>query len=118
MKKLMMICFGIALALPMLAQSQDNSQQQSQPQQQTTQPSSQTSQPSQGGATDASGNTQMSGAVSKDGKTFTNSQNSRTYKVDNPDTLKGHEGDNVGILVHVDPDTNTIHIVQLVPPPQ
>lgn len=116
MKKLMLMCLGIALALPALAQSQDNSQQ---PSSQQQQPSSQSSPTSQASPTDASsGNTQMSGMVSKDGKTFTNGQDKHSFKVDNPDALKGHEGDSVGLVVHVDPDTNTIHIIQVAAPQQ
>jgi hypothetical protein len=36
--------------------------------------------------------------------------------VNNPDALAGHEGQHVVVLVHVDPDTGTIHITQLEPP--
>ena len=58
-------------------------------------------------------NQTMSGKVSNDRKTFTNGQTNKSYKVDNPDALKGHEGEQVGLLVAVDPDTNTSHIVQI-----
>ena len=57
----------------------------------------------------------MVGKVSGDAKTFTNASDSKSYKVDNPDTLQSSEGQNVAILVHVDPDTGTIHIIQLEP---
>jgi hypothetical protein len=55
----------------------------------------------------------MSGKVSSDRKTF--NSNGQKYTVNNPDALKGSEGQDVTVLVAVDPDTNTIHIVQLVP---
>jgi hypothetical protein len=57
----------------------------------------------------------MVGKVSSDAKKFTDSSDSKTYKVDNPDTLQSSEGQNVAVLVHVDPDTGTIHILQLEP---
>lgn len=119
MKNLVLMCVIAVLALPILAQ--DSSQQNSQSQQQ--QPSSQASQSGQANqaspADSSSGNSRMSGTVSKDGKTFTDSQSNHSYKVDNPDALQGQTGaDNVGVIVHVDPDTNTIHIVQVALPPQ
>jgi hypothetical protein len=58
---------------------------------------------------------QMVGKVSSDAKTFKDSSDSKTYKVDNPDTLQSSEGQNVALLVHVDPDTGTIHVIQLEP---
>jgi hypothetical protein len=61
------------------------------------------------------GDQSMVGKVSSDGKTFTDTSNSKNYKVDNPDSLQSSEGQNVAVLVHVDPDTGTIHIVQLEP---
>jgi hypothetical protein len=63
----------------------------------------------------AKGDQTMVGKVSGDAKTFTNASDSKSYKVDNPDTLQSSEGQNVAILVHVDPDTGTIHIIQLEP---
>ncbi len=58
----------------------------------------------------------MSGTVSKDAKSFSNDKDNKTYSVDNPDALQGHEGQHVAIVVHVDPDNNVIHIIQLEPP--
>ena len=63
----------------------------------------------------ASGNKTMVGKVNSDGKKLTNSTDSKSYKVDNPDTLQNSEGQNVAVLVHVDPDTGTIHVIQLEP---
>jgi len=58
----------------------------------------------------------MSGNVSKDGKTFQNDSNNQRYKVDNPEALQGQEGQHVAVVVHIDPDTNTIHVIQIAPP--
>ena len=67
-------------------------------------------QPSTGSAT---GQQKMSGTVSKDGKSFTSDSDSKKYKVDNPDALQGHEGQQVALVVSVDPTTNTVHIIQV-----
>lgn len=63
----------------------------------------------------ATGNKTMVGKVNSDGKKFTNSSDSKSYGVDNPDALQSSEGQNVALLVHVDPDTGTIHVIQLEP---
>jgi hypothetical protein len=57
----------------------------------------------------------MSGKVSSDSKSITTSDN-KTYTVDNPDALKGQEGQQVALIVALDPDTNTVHIIQVQPP--
>jgi mRNA-degrading endonuclease RelE of RelBE toxin-antitoxin system len=60
----------------------------------------------------------MSGTVSQNGKKFTNDKNNKTYTVDNPDALKGHEGEHVGLIIQVDPDNNVIHVIQVEAPQQ
>jgi hypothetical protein len=60
----------------------------------------------------------MSGTVSHDAKSFKNDADSKKYKVDNPTALQGKEDQHVAVIVAVDPDTNTIHILQLAAPPQ
>jgi Flp pilus assembly protein TadD len=108
MKTVTIICFALALSLPAIARFQSTGQQSDK---QATQ-SSQTTQ------NDQNQNQRMSGKVSSDGRTFVNDTNNQSYTVSNPETLKGDEGQHVAVVVHVDPDTNTIHIVQLAPPPQ
>jgi uncharacterized protein YxeA len=66
----------------------------------------------------ANGSQNMSGRVSSSGKNFTNDKDSKSYKVDNPEALKGHEGEHVAVIVHVDPDTGVIHILQTAVPDQ
>ena len=63
-------------------------------------------------------NQNMSGSVSSSGKNFVNDKDNKKYKVDNPDALKGHEGQHVQIIVHVDPDTGDLHIMQIEMPDQ
>src|SRR5581483_1341768 len=111
MKTLMTMMFALIVSLSVIAWAQDQSSSQGQSGQ-----ASQGSQTSSGSS--SSGNSSMSGTVSKNGKQFTNDQNNQTYTVSNPDALQGHEGQHVAVLVHVDPDTNTIHITQIEAPPQ
>ena len=110
MKTLIAILLAFGLSIAAFAQSQDQSQ-----------PSSQGSQATQGSqsqndTTKATNGKNMSGTVSHNGKTFKNDADSKQYKVDNPDTLKGKEDQHVAMIVAVDPDSNTIHIIQVEPP--
>ncbi len=83
------------------------------------------SQPNQGSQNQASqsqtstgGGQNMSATVSHDRKSVTNDKNDQRYKVDNPDALAGKEDQHVALIVHVDPDNNVIHVIQVEPPPQ
>ena len=105
MKKLMLGFLALTLALWVVAGTQASAQS-----------GNQQNQTDQNQASSKSG--EMSGNVSSNGKTFTNDKDSKDYKVDNPDALKGHEGQHVAIIVHVDPDTGVIHIMQVEAPPQ
>ena len=115
-KMLITICLALGFCVSTLV-AQDTSSQSSS---QGNQSGSQASQSNQGNhgsqntSTSNSGQSQkMSGKVSSDRKTL--SSNGKNYTITNPDALKGSEGQDVTVLVAVDPDTNTIHIVQLVP---
>jgi hypothetical protein len=119
MKALFSIIAVFLLSLAVIAQSGSSGSQQTQPssgsqgQPQTSdqaKPPDQSSQPTTGSAT---GQQKMSGTVSKDGKSFTSDSDSKKYKVDNPDALQGHEGQQVSLVVSVDPTTNTVHIIQV-----
>ena len=106
MKKLMLGFLALTLTLWVVAGTQASAQQSGSQQGQTDQ-------------SQANSNTgQMLGNVSSNGKTFTSDKNNKDYKVDNPDALKGHEGQHVAVIVHVDPDTGVIHIMQVEAPPQ
>jgi hypothetical protein len=63
-------------------------------------------------------NQNMSGTVSHDGNSVTSDKNDKRYQVDNPETLKGKEDQHVALIVHLDPDNNVIHIIQVEAPPQ
>jgi Flp pilus assembly protein TadD len=114
MKILTSVVMAMALSLAALAQSQDQSRSQNGSQ---SGQSNQTQ--NQSNPTGTSNNNQnMSGTVSQDRKTITNDRDNKNYKVDNPTSLKGKEGQHVSVMVAVDPDTNTIHIIQLEEPQQ
>jgi uncharacterized protein HemX len=109
MKTLIAILLAFGLSLAVFAQSQQD---------QTSGQGTQATQGSQGqnDITKATNGKNMSGTVSHNGKTFKNDADSKQYKVDNPDTLKGKEDQHVAMIVAVDPDSNTIHIIQVEPP--
>lgn len=68
--------------------------------------------------TNAGSGQNMSATVSHDRKTVTNDKDDKRYKVDNPDALAGKEDQRVALIVHFDPDSNVIHVIQVEPPPQ
>lgn len=115
-KMLITICLALGFCASTLIAQDTSSQSSSQGNQSGSQasPSTQGSQGSQNSSQSNSGqNQKMSGKVSSDGKTL--SSNGQNYTVNNPDSLKGSEGQDVTVLVAVDPDTNTIHIIHLLP---
>ncbi|MFY9793443.1 MAG: hypothetical protein WA474_12745 [Candidatus Sulfotelmatobacter sp.] len=107
MKKLMVVFLAFTPALWGMASGRTPAQQSGSQQGQNY--------PSQ---SNTSSNQNMSGNVSSNGKTFTNDKDNKSYKVDNPATLKGHEGQHVAVIVHVDPDTGVIHVMQVAVPDQ
>ena len=110
MKRLMISVAVLALSLPILAIAQDTSKQNDNQASQSQQTQSQTNA--------NTGNKNMSGKVSSKGKNFTNDADNKKYKVDNPNALKDYEDQDVAVIVHVDPDTGDLHIIQVEPPKQ
>jgi hypothetical protein len=104
MKNLTLIFLVLALGIFVVAPAQSFAMQNS-----NQQNSDQTKQD------DAKTQQNISGKVSKDGKKFVNDKDSKSWKVDNPDMTKGHEGQQVAMIVVVDPETNEIHIISLEP---
>ena len=112
MKKLMLGVLALTLAACIVvgagaAAQQSGNQQNQGSQNQATQNQANTN-----------GNQNMSGNVSANGKSFTNDKNSQSYKVDNPDAVKAYEGQHVALIVHLDPDTGVLHIIQVAVPDQ
>jgi uncharacterized protein HemX len=107
MKKLILGVLALTLTVWIVGRTQASAQQSDSQQNQANQ-----------NQTNANGNQNMSGSVSSNGKNFTNDKNNKDYKVDNPEALKGHEGQHVAVIVHVDPDTGVLHILQIAVPDQ
>jgi anionic cell wall polymer biosynthesis LytR-Cps2A-Psr (LCP) family protein len=103
MKMLMAGFLALGLCVSALVIAQDAAKQGNQTKQQSAQKQS-------------TGSQSMSGTLSVDRRTFTDDKSNKTYNVSNPDALIGYEGQHVAILVHVDPDTRSIHIVSFEPP--
>ena len=104
MKNLTLIFLALVLGIFVVAPAQSFAMQNS-----NQQNSDQTKQD------DAKTQQNISGKVSKDGKKFVNDKDNKSSKVDNPNVTKGHEGQEVDLVVVVDPDTNEIHIISLEP---
>ena len=65
-------------------------------------------------STPTSGQTMtMADTVSNDGKMFVSDKDKKSLKVDNPDALKGHEGNHVSVTVNEDPASDTLHVNSL-----
>jgi pectin methylesterase-like acyl-CoA thioesterase len=104
MKILGSILLVLAVALALGAQSQDQNMGQN----------SQANQGSQ--SSSSSSNQNLSGTVSHDRQSVKNDKDSKNYKVDNPEALQGKQDQHVALVVHVDPDNNVIHVIQIEPP--
>lgn len=50
------------------------------------------------------------GTVSSDGKMFVADKDSKNWKIDNPETLKAHEGHHVSLNANADTATDTLHV--------
>jgi hypothetical protein len=95
MKKLMTICFALALLTFGVASAQDNMQ-------------------NDNVKADASSKAvQVTGKISDDGKMFVSDKDSKSWTISNPDAVKGHEGHHVTLTAHVDADKSEVHVVSL-----
>jgi hypothetical protein len=56
------------------------------------------------------------GTVRADGEVLTFVTDQRAWKVDNPETLRGHEGHYVRVTAHVYPNKGSIHITEVATP--
>jgi hypothetical protein len=57
--------------------------------------------------------TTIMGTVRENDETLTFVTEQRTWNVDNPQILKGHEGHYIRVDAHVHPDTGSIHITKV-----
>jgi hypothetical protein len=95
MKKLMVICFALSLLTLGVASAQDTMKDDTK-------------------KTDASMKaTKVTGKISDDGKTFVSDSDSKTWTINNPDAVKGHEGHHVTLTAQVDADKSEVHVESL-----
>ena len=101
MKKLMLMCFTVALMVSVSAFGQDTMKRDDM-------------------KTDSAKSEKMGhkavhilGKVGDDGKTFVSDKDGKTWKVSNPNALKGHEGHQVSVRAHVDADKDEIHVTSV-----
>jgi hypothetical protein len=95
MKKLITICFALALLTFGVASAQDNMQ-------------------NDNTKADASKKAvQVTGKISDDGTTFVSDKDSKSWTIANPDAVKGHEGHHVTLTAHVYADKGQVHVVSL-----
>jgi membrane protein implicated in regulation of membrane protease activity len=52
----------------------------------------------------------ITGTVSEDGKMIVSDKDNKSWKVDNPETLKQHAGHHVSVTANADPSTDTLHV--------
>lgn len=103
MKKFGSVVFAAALWLSLSAFGQYGSQQ----------PSGQEGSMSQGQTGKKAGKSgHLMGKISDDGKTLTD-KDGKSWTIDNPDAVKGHEGHEVSLRGQVDTASNTIHVKSL-----
>jgi pentapeptide MXKDX repeat protein len=95
MKKLMVVCFALALLTFGVASAQDNMQNDNM-------------------KSDALKKTvDVKGKISDDGTMFVSDKDSKSWKIVNPEAVKGHEGHHVILTAHVYPDKNEVHVMSL-----
>jgi hypothetical protein len=93
MKKILMMVFSVVVLASLGSWAQTSSQK------------------SDKNSTSTSGKTMtMAGTVSNDGKMFVSDKDSKSWKVDNPDSLKGHGGHHVSVNASEDPASDTLHV--------
>ena len=119
MKKFGVALFALVLWLSLAALGQNTSQQQSPQstdksgtadQQAGVQENAQQGSMSQGQTTKkAHSKSHLMGKISDDGKSLTD-KDGKSWSIDNPDAVKGHEGHEVTLRGDVDPAANTIHV--------
>ncbi len=105
MKKFGVVLFALFVWLSLSAIAQDTGAQQ---------PSGQEGSMSQGQTTGkkAHAKTHLMGKISDDGKTLTDKEG-KSWSIDNPGAVKGHEGHEVTLRGHIDTAANTIHVTSL-----
>jgi|SRR5579871_794904 len=97
MKKLMTMIFAFALLASVGLMAQD-----------TTTPQDNTMK--SGASMKASS---MMGKISEDGKSFVSDKDGKSYTIDNPDAVKGHEGHHVNLKAQLSADKSSVNVKSL-----
>jgi hypothetical protein len=100
MKKLLAICFAGSLLTLGAAWAQDSTQTDTM------------KKPDAMSDTKAKAS-KVAGKISDDGKTFVSDSDSKTWTIDNPDVVKGHEGHHVVLTAQLDTDKSEVHVKSL-----
>lgn len=96
MKKLIAICFAVALLTCVVSSAQD------------------TMKKDDAMKADASkGAVDVKGKISADGKSFVSDKDSKSWTIVNPEAVKGHEGHHVILNAHVYADKGEVHVMSL-----
>ncbi len=95
MKKLMIILFAFGLLTSLSLAAQDTMKQDNTKASTTTKAAS------------------LTGKISDDGKTFVSDKDGKSWSIDNPEAVKGHEGHHVTLKAHVSADAGTVDVVSL-----
>lgn len=57
--------------------------------------------------------THVTGKISADGKTFVSDKDGKSWTINNPDAVKGHEGHHVTLKAHVSADATSVDVLSL-----
>jgi pentapeptide MXKDX repeat protein len=100
MKKLMAICFSMAILTLGIASAQDTMKNDTMKNDTMKSDSSKAS-------------TKVTGKISEDGKTFVSDSDSKSWTIANPEAVKGHEGHHVTLTAHANADKSEVHVLSL-----
>jgi pentapeptide MXKDX repeat protein len=100
MKKLMALCFSIAILTLGIASAQDTMKNDTMKNDTMKSDSSKAS-------------TKVTGKISEDGKTFVSDSDSKSWTIANPEAVKGHEGHHVTLTAHANADKGEVHVLSL-----
>jgi hypothetical protein len=96
MKKLLAVCFALSLLLCTAGVAQDAMKQDNNMQ-----------------ADSGPKAVNIKGKISDDGKMFVTDKDGKSWKIVNPDAVKGHEGHHVILNAHVYADKGEVHVMSL-----
>jgi len=95
MKRLISICFVLSLLMCGVTVAQDTMKQDNMK------------------ADTSAKSVKVTGKIGDDGKTFVSDKDGKSWTINNPDAVKGHEGHHVTLTAHVDADKNEVHVMSL-----